>query len=97
MKELYKINEQAGEAHIDGSVGIDTENVSLTFTVKHPHKAITDKIFAFADSVIDKLEDVIPGDQKEMAVKAKAEVREFAMKLLGVPAPAVEAPAAPQV
>lgn len=85
MKELYTINEQAGEAQIDGAVGVDSENILLKFQIKHPHKQVTDKIFAFADSIIDKLEEVLPGDQKSLATKAKSEVREFAMNLLGIP------------
>lgn len=104
-KTIYSHKQELGkEGAAEVSVGVKGQNLRLEGTVSYekPVEEILTPVFKAADQFIDKLEQWIPGDQKAMAEKAKAELREAAVKgLLGAvpeqapetPAPQVEAPA----
>lgn len=65
-----------------GDLGIDGNDAVIQIQARYPLQAIIEPVGRVIDQLVDKLEAVIPGDQKEMAAKAKAEVRAQLVKAL---------------
>lgn len=76
MKDLGKFEQDivdGGKA--EASLGIDGEMLSAQIAIKYPIAKIVEPALKAVDSLVDQLEDLIPGDQKAIAQKAKAEAR----------------------
>jgi hypothetical protein len=79
MKELIK--KQIGG---DGaSVAVTVDEANLNLQVSYPLAKLVEPVAELLDKAIDKVEALIPGDQKGTAQDLKAEVREQLAKLLG--------------
>lgn len=67
----------------DGAqVGVYVDPTHLSVQVKYPLEKIVDPIGKLLDKAVDKVEQWIPGDQKPLAEKLKAELREELVDLL---------------
>lgn len=84
MKQLASIEKEIGAdgGKIKGSVGVNGDQLELSGTVSYPISKIVEPVMGVVDSVIDKLEKLIPGDQSAMAAALKAEARADVVKAL---------------
>ena len=81
MKTLGKFEQDivdGGKAKAE--LGVAGEMLELNIGVQYPIAKLIEPAMGVVDSLVDKLEALIPGDQKEMAAKAKAEAREQLVK-----------------
>ncbi len=66
----------------DGAkAGLYVNDQELSIKISYPTSKILEPIALVADKAIDQLDKWIPGDQKEIADKLKAEIREELAKL----------------
>lgn len=103
MKELVSFEQALGGdgAKLSGKVGTESSDLTVQIAVKYPVEKIVEPALKVIDSLVDKLEALIPGDQKAMATAAKADAREAILKALTdgeykpaeLPAPTPETPA----
>jgi hypothetical protein len=84
MKELAKIEKDLGSdgGKLSGALGIVGADLSLQISVSYPIVKVAEPILKISDALVDKLEALIPGDQKELADKAKLEARAELIKYL---------------
>lgn len=101
-KTIYTHKQKLGEhGEAEAKLGVNGENlrveVSATAHYEKPISEIAEPILKVADSFVDKIEALIPGDQKAMAAAAKADFRKAVVDGLKGLAPEiqpqVEAPA----
>lgn len=105
MRELAKIDHALSEqGSVAGVLGVEGSDLTaeVTLKYKYPIAKMVDPVMRAADALIDKIEAVIPGDQKAYAAKLKAEFRDDVVKLLSeaqveVPAPQVMQDVSPSV
>jgi len=71
MKNLFETAVGGDGAKL--SIGLDQEDVA--FMVRMPVMKLAEPALKAIDSAVDGLEHLIPGDQSELAVKIKAEIR----------------------
>jgi hypothetical protein len=64
------------------SAGLYVDDSHLSIQVRYPIAKVVEPIAKIADKAIDKLDEWIPGDQKAIADKLKAEIREEIAELL---------------
>lgn len=97
MREITKIDHAFGDAG-NGKLALGVEASDLvvegSVTYKIPLSKVVDPVMNVVDGLIDKLEQLIPGDQKAMAEAAKADARAALVKVFSESAPEVAAPAA---
>ena len=61
----------------DGAkAGLYVEDAALALKVTYPIAKIVEPLAKIGDKAIDKVEQWIPGDQKDLAANLKAEMRE---------------------
>lgn len=97
MKNLAAYSQQLGDkGSVQGSIGVDGDDLVAQVKVdyRQPIAAIVNKIMPPIDALVDKLEALIPGDQKTMAAAAKSDVRAAIVKALSEAASPAPAPAA---
>lgn len=84
MKEFVKFEQEIGGdgAIAKGAVGIEGVNLKAMVEITYPALKVIDPVLKQVDNLVDKLEKLIPGDQLEMAAKAKVEYREALAKAL---------------
>lgn len=78
MKELGKFEQEL----VDGgkakaAIGVEGVMLSAQISVQYPIAKIVEPALAAVDTLVDKLEALIPGDQKALAAKAKQEARDL--------------------
>lgn len=85
MKQLAAYSHQLGDqgsaqalAAVDGGDLV----VEVKASYRQPIAPIVEKVMGPVDDLIDKLEALIPGDQKALAAGAKADVRAAIVKAL---------------
>lgn len=106
MKELVSFEQALGGdgAKLHGKVGVVSTDLTVQVAVAYPVEKIIEPAMKVIDGLVDKLEALIPGDQKSMAASAKADARAAILKALTgedaqpaaelpSPAPASETPA----
>lgn len=68
----------------DGATtGLYVEGQALVAKVSYPLSEALEPLYSVIDKAIDKVEQLIPGDQTGIAAKLKAEAREELTQLLG--------------
>lgn len=85
MKTIAEYNHQIGEqGQAVAIAAIDKSDlvVRVQMEFRQPVAPIVDKVMGPVDALIDKLEALIPGDQKAIATAGKAEIREQVLKIL---------------
>lgn len=84
MKEF--INHEAslgGEgAKFGVKVGVEEEFIKLDASVSYPIAKVVEPVMGVVDTLVDKLEKLIPGDQTAMAAQAKIDARAAIVKAL---------------
>lgn len=66
----------------DGAkAGLYMDEQFISVELKYPTAKLVEPITKVADSAIDKLEELIPGDQKAYAAKLKEQVRQEIAKI----------------
>lgn len=106
MKELVSFEQAIGGdgAKLKGQLGTEAADLKLQVAVSYPVEKILEPALKVIDGLVDKLEALIPGDQKAMAASAKADARAAILKALTgeekapelpAPTPADETPAQP--
>lgn len=78
MKTIYE-HSLGGDG---GKAGAYIEGTDLAIKATYPLAKVLDPVNKVVDSVIDKLEQWIPGDQKELADKLKLEAHAELVQLL---------------
>ena len=84
MKQLAQVEQAVGGdgAKLNGALGIDQSDIVAQVEVRYPIAKVIDPVMEIVDKLVDKLEAVIPGDQKGMAMQAKADARAAIVKAL---------------
>lgn len=97
MKELVSFEQLLGGdgGKIQGKGGVEGTDITLQLSVKYPVEKVLEPAFKVIDQLVDKLEALIPGDQKAMAQSAKVDARNAVLKYISdsTSAPQVPAPA----
>lgn len=62
--------------------GVDQNDLVLDAQVRYPFEKIAAPALQVVDSIIDKVEQWIPGDQKAMAEQFKADARKQLLELV---------------
>ncbi len=90
-------NDLGGDgAKVAGGLGVAGDQLQADVRVTYPIAKIIEPAAKVIDGLVDKLEALIPGDQKAMAASAKADARAALIKALSEnqEQTAVEAPKA---
>lgn len=84
MKDLVKFEKEIGGdgAKASGSLSVDASVIQASVVVSYPIAKVVEPILKAGDQLVDKLEALIPGDQKLVAAQLKQELREEVMKLI---------------
>lgn len=97
MKQLAAYSHQIGDkGSAQASAAVDGSDLVIEAKVQYrqPIQPLVDKVMGPVDQLIDKLEALIPGDQKSLAAGAKADARAAIVKALSSETqPQAEAPA----
>lgn len=98
MKELIGYHKDLGESggKVSGVVGVSADHFKLELSAEYPIEKLIEPATKAADSLIDKLEAVIPGDQKAFFGKLKAEYKEELIKFLSEKPGDLQVAAAPE-
>lgn len=96
MKDLVKFDHAIGAEGQDlkgsagGSLGVDGSDLVAQVQVqaRYPIAKVIEPAMGVLDGLVDKLEALIPGDQKALAAAAKADARAALVKALSEQAPA---------
>lgn len=89
MKQLAAYSQQLGErGSAQGMVGVEGSDLVAKVSVeyRHPIDDLVQRVQGPANALIDKIEQWIPGDQKEEAEKLKSEFRAQIVKAISEPA-----------
>lgn len=94
MKNLISFDQDLGGdgAKLNGGLGVAGDQLQAQVSVSYPIAKIIEPAAKVIDQLVDKLEALIPGDQKAMAASAKADARAALVKALSEqsePAPEV--------
>lgn len=84
MREIASFEQGIGGdgGKVQGKLGVEGSDLTAQVNVKYPIAKIIDPVMGVVDGLVDKLEAVIPGDQKAMAAQAKLDAREAIIKAL---------------
>ena len=84
MKDIVKFEQGIGGdgATLKGALGVEGETLTAQLQISYPLDKIIEPVGKVVDDLVDKLEKLIPGDQTEMATKAKADARAAIIKAL---------------
>lgn len=85
MREITKIDHSFGEqGSAKLALGVEASDLVLTGSASYkiPLAKVVDPVMNVVDGLIDKLEQLIPGDQSAMAAEAKADARAALVKVL---------------
>lgn len=84
MKEFVKFEKEIGGdgAKVEGVLGVEQSTLKLAVSASYPIAKIVDPVMVAFDQLVDKLEQLIPGDQTVLAAQAKAEARTAVVKAL---------------
>lgn len=84
MNKFGSIEQNLGaDGKVKGSVGVEGADLKVQAEISYPVEKIITPVFQVVDSLIDKLEALIPGDQKALAAGAKSDAREAILKAIG--------------
>lgn len=92
MKSLVSFDQEVGGDGLmaKGALGVEGVNLVAQVQMTYPLEKVVEPVMQVVDSLLDKVEAWIPGDQKAMAAQFKLEAREQLVKLLAeeaAPAP----------
>jgi len=83
MKEFTSINKPLGaDGNFKAAAGLDGAMLIAKIEVGYPVEKLLSPILDAGDKLVDKIEALIPGDQKAMAQAAKEDFRAAIMKLI---------------
>lgn len=83
MKSLGSFEKPIGDAgKVSGAAGFEDGQLKAKLEVSYPAEKVAEPLFRVTDGMVDKIEQLIPGDQKEMAERLKAEARSQILKIL---------------
>lgn len=85
MKPLAEVKKEFGtNAEVSASIGVEGEDLVIQAAgkFKKPIAEIVEPITKAANDFVDKIEALIPGDQKVLAETAKTELREVIVKAI---------------
>lgn len=83
MKEFTSINKPLGaDGNFKAALGLEGQMLTAKIEVGYPVAKLAEPILKAGDDLVDKIEALIPGDQKAMATAAKADFRAAVMKLI---------------
>lgn len=84
MKELIGHEQAVGAdgAKVAAKVGVEGVNLKAELAVVYPIEKVISPAIQVINDMVDKLEQVIPGDQKAFAEQLKADAKEQLVKLL---------------
>jgi hypothetical protein len=84
MKEFVKIDQAVGGdgAKVKAALGVEKDQLKLELSATYPIEKVIDPAMKVVDNLLDKVEQWIPGDQKDMANQFKKEARQELVKLL---------------
>lgn len=85
MKDLYKTEQPLGSdgGKFGGGVGIDNTDLVAHVEIRYPVLKLAEPILNKVDDFLDKIEQLIPGDQKAMAEAAKQDLRAAVLAYIG--------------
>lgn len=67
---------------VSGSLGVEGASVKALIEITYPVEKVIEPALKAVDSLVDKLEALIPGDQSSLAAKLKAEARQEILELI---------------
>lgn len=84
MKELFKFDQEIGDSglKVGGALGVNASDLSINIALKYPLEKVLEPVLKVVDAAFDKIEDLIPGDQKAIALGLKEGARKEIVKLL---------------
>ena len=84
MKNLASFEQAIGGdgGKLQGKLGVEGKDLTAQISVKYPIEKVVEPVLTVVDQLVDKLEALIPGDQKNMAAQAKIDAREAIVKAL---------------
>lgn len=94
MKELASFEQGIGGdgGKLQGKLGVEGADLTAQINVKYPIEKVVEPVLKVVDGLVDKLEALIPGDQKKRAEQAKLDARAAIVKAITeTPQVAVEA------
>lgn len=83
-KQLLAFEKEIGGdgAKAAGAIGVEGDQLKASVAVTFPLAKVIEPVGTVIDQLVDKLEALIPGDQKAMAAQAKADARAAIVKAL---------------
>ena len=83
-KQLFQVEKELGGDGAKAAAGLSVSGEALELGIKvtYPLAKIVEPAGLIIDQLVDKLEALIPGDQKAMAAQAKADARAALVKAL---------------
>lgn len=81
-KELAITRPLGTDGNFKASLSVVGDQIEANVKVQYPVMKLVEPIMGVADSLVDKLEQLIPGDQKAMAQAAKADFRAAILKAI---------------
>lgn len=90
MKQIVGIDQEIGGdgAKLNAQLGVEASNLKLELSVTYPLEQVLTPVNTVIDNLIDKVEALIPGDQKALAEGLKTDAKAQLVKLLSEQAPA---------
>lgn len=84
MKDLVKFDQEIGGdgAKAGGSIGIEADQLKAVVSVTYPIAKVIEPVMKVLDGLVDKIEQLIPGDQVAIAQGLKDQARAEIVKLL---------------
>lgn len=97
MKSIVSFDQAVGGDGLKVQGGLGVEGTDLVAQVKavFPIAQVIEPAMKVLDGMVDKIEQIIPGDQKGIAAGLKADAREQLMKLVAAQAKDVTPDPAP--
>jgi len=84
MKEIVSVDKAVGDdgLKVQAALGVDKSDLVAQVEARFPIAQVIDPAMKVVDGLVDKIEALIPGDQKALAAKLKAEARVELVELL---------------
>jgi len=84
MKNIVSVDKPIGDdgLAVKGALGVDKSDLVAQVEARFPIAKVVEPAMKVIDGMVDKIEALIPGDQKQLAANLKAEAREELIKML---------------
>ena len=84
MKQIVGIDQEVGGdgAKVKAGVGVEGDQPKIEVAATYPLEKVVDPAMKVIGTLVDKIEQFIPGDQKALAETLKKEAKDELVKLL---------------